>query len=184
MLNWKIFPVDSQHLTFIGETCPRLQKLHIKDLGPELGGQDDPSAEGSPVFHGSNHRQLFSDLVSLHLHGRFWNPQVILPLVLTSATKITKLSLLNITFKASMDKSFVKVLKSNKLSNIVSINLDSGCFLSIELLRRLIFGCEKLTSFSFGQSETLDINDVERLTLEVANKNLDIKLCCLEMFNN
>jgi hypothetical protein len=51
-------------------------------------------------------------------------------------------------------------------------------------LRRLIFGCEKLTSFSFGQSETLDINDVERLTLEVANKNLDIKLCCLEMFNN
>ena len=82
-----------------------------------------------------------------------------------------------------MDRALAKVLQTNKLCQVTSISLYSGCFLSLDLLRKLIFDCEKLSSFSFSQSETLDLNDVERMRMEIAAKNLDIRLCCLEMFN-
>jgi hypothetical protein len=121
--------------------------------------------------------------VSLHISGRFWNPQVILPLVLSHATKVNKISLLNMTQRAAMDRALAKVLQTNKLCHVTSISLYTGCFLSIDLLRKLIFGCEMLTSFSFSQSETLDLNDVERMRIEISSKNLDIRLCCLEMYN-
>ena len=87
------------------------------------------------------------------------------------------------THRAAMDRALAKVLQTNKLCHVTNISLYSGCFLSVELLRKLIFGCERLTSFSFSQSETLDLNDVERMRIEIGAKNLDIRLCCLEMFN-
>ena len=162
-------------LAFIGETCPRIQKLSIRDLAAE---NDHPGFE-APTGNRTG-RKLFPDLLSLHLSGRLWNPGVILPLTLASAEKISKLSLMNLGNRAAMDRAVVKVLQTNKMSHVATISL-CGCYLSIEVLRRIVFTCDKLTCFSFSQSETLELSDVDRLREEVISKNLDIKLCCLEM---
>ena len=126
---------------------------------------------------------LFTELVSLHLSGKMWNPNLILPTLLISATRLTKLSLLNMAYRGSMDQAMSRVLSCNTLSSVAYINLYSGCSLSLVLLRKLIFDCPKLTGFSFIQPEGLDLSEIERLRLEVAKKNLDIKLCCLEMYD-
>ena len=91
--------------------------------------------------------------------------------------------MLNTSYRGSMDSAMLRVLSCNMLEYVAGINLYSGCFLSMELIRRLSFGCPRLKCFSFMQANTVDISDVERLRVEMARKNLDIKLCCLEMFD-
>lgn len=176
-----ITTLNSEHLVFIGENCPRLQWLHIKEVGPE------PSTS-SANFVGINstalkRQNMFTELQTLQVSGRAWHPNIVLPILLTSAHKLTKLSLLNMTQRMAMDQALNRVMQSNKLSKVATISLYSGCFLSMDLVRRLTFLCPKLTVFSFIQSENVDLAEVERLRLEVSAKNLNIKLCCLEMFD-
>jgi hypothetical protein len=55
--------VDSQQVSLIGEWCPELQKLHLKDLGPESGGQDEAGAEvPGPIFALQQNKKLFTNL--------------------------------------------------------------------------------------------------------------------------
>ena len=134
--------------------------------------------------------KLFPDLQSVHIHGRNWNSKVVLPLVLMSASKISKLQLMNMSSRQSMDPAWTRILASNKMSKLTSVSLYSGCYVSISMVRKLTLDCPKLTFFSFIQSEKLnwqkklELAEVERLRLECARKNLNVKLCCLEMFEN
>ena len=134
--------------------------------------------------------KLFPDLQSVHIHGRNWNSKVVLPLVLMSATKISKLQLMNMSSRQSMDPAWTRILASNKMAKLTSVSLYSGCYVSISMVRKLTLECPKLTFFSFIQSEKLnwqkklELAEVERLRLECARKNLNVKLCCLEMFEN
>lgn len=172
-------------MQFIGEHCPILELLNVRGLGPESVGNDDN--ESFDNVQARIERKLFPNLVTLQLNGRLWNANVVLPLILSSATKVSKLNLMNMdnhtmnngNHTRTMDKAFTKVLKSNKLANVTLISL-CGCFLTIEILRRIVFGCDNLTCFSFSQSETLELADVARLREEISRKNLLIKLCCLE----
>jgi hypothetical protein len=169
--------LSSSHLIFIGEKCRGLQKLHIKELGPE------PISAASTVFQSATsilNRKLFSDLLVLQMNGRGWNPSVILPIMLVGATKIIKLKLLNMTQRASMDNAWHKILSTNKLSNMSSIDFYNGCFVSMPLVRKLTLDSAKLVAFTFIQSESIDLSEVEILRLEVTKKNLNIKLCCSE----
>merc|ERR1712018_945092 len=127
-------------------------------------------------------KRLYGELRILHMSGRGWNPKVVLPIMLMSASKISKLSLLNMSSRLNMDQAWNRVLTSNKLLNLVSISLYSGCFVSVSLVRKLVLECPKLTFFSFIQSENMELAEVERLRLDVVKKNLNIKLACLEMF--
>ena len=128
--------------------------------------------------------KLFGDLQTLHIHGRAWNSKVVLPLVLLSAPNITKLQLMNMSSRQSMDPAWTRILASNKMARLTSVSLYSGCYVSISMVRKLTLECPKLTFFSFIQSEKVEVAEVERLRLEVARKNLNVKLCCLEMFEN
>lgn len=168
--------LSSQHLIFIGERCKNLQKLHIKELGPE------PETEVFTSMISILNKRLYGELRILHMSGRGWNPKVVLPIMLMSASKISKLSLLNMSSRLNMDQAWNRVLASNKLLNMVSISLYSGCIVSVSLVRKLTLECPKLTFFSFIQSENMELAEVERLRLEVTKKNLNIKLACLEMF--
>lgn len=174
--------LSSKHLMFIGEHCRGLQKLHIKELGPE--DQDEgPAATNFTSAASIAKRKLFAQLQSVHISGRGWNSRIVLPIVLMSATKIAKLSLMNMSSRMSMDPAWTRILSMNHLEHLTSISLYSGCYVSISLVRKLTLECPKLTFFSFIQSESIELAEVERLRLEVARKNLNIKLCCLEMFD-
>ena len=81
--------LNSEHITFIGESCPKLQRLHLKEIGPE----QTPHPDRSPVIINTTalKRQcMYSELNTVHLSGEMWNPNVILPLLLTSAKKLSR----------------------------------------------------------------------------------------------
>ena len=86
--------------------------------------------------------------------------------------------------------AWTRILASNKMAKLTSVSLYSGCYVSISMVRKLTLDCPKLTFFSFIQSKEhnwqkkLELAEVERLRLECSRKNLNIKLCCLEMFEN
>jgi len=177
--------LNSKQILFIGKHCKALQRLHIKELGPE---EDQTMTLMTPAS--ILQMKLFPDLQSVHIHGRNWNSKVVLPLVLMSASKISKLQLMNMSSRQSMDPAWTRILSSNRMAKLTSVSLYSGCYVSISMVRKLTLECPKLTFFSFIQSEKLnwqkklEIAEVERLRLECARKNLNVKLCCLEMFEN
>ena len=81
--------LNSEHITFIGESCPKLQKLHLKEIGPE----DLPNPNRAPVIINTTalkRQSMFCELTSVHLSGQMWNPSTILPILLTSAKKLTR----------------------------------------------------------------------------------------------
>ena len=85
-----------------------------------------------------------------------------------------------------MDPAWQRILgydgqRGNKLSCLTSLNLYSGCHVSMSLVRKLTMECSKLTFFSFIQQDNHESAEVERLRLEVTRKNYNIKLCCLEV---
>ena len=172
--------LNSKNVLFIGQHCPILQKLHIKDLGPE----DDPSmalkVSNAAYLSSLN---MFSELHTVHVSGRGWNSKVILPIVLLSAFKVTKMSLMNMSSRMCMDAAWHRIFAVNGLVRLQSLSLYSGCFVSIAMVRKMAFDCPKLTFFSFIQSENIELAEVERLKLDVAKKNLNLKVCCLEMFD-
>ena len=86
--------LHSEHVTFIGESCPKLQKLHLKEIGPE----ELPNLDRPPIIINTTalkRQSMFSELTSLHLSGQMWNPNTILPLLLTSAKKLIRYCSLN-----------------------------------------------------------------------------------------
>lgn len=170
--------LTSKHLMFIGDKCKNLQKLDIKELGPEPEEEAFNYTTTASILN----KKLFCSLQVLRMSGRSWNPKVVLPLMLMSATKLTKLSLLNMSSRMSMDQAWNRVLEVNKLSQMASISLYGGCFVSMALVRKLTLECPRLSFFSFIQSENIDLAEVERLRLEVASKNLNIQFQVLEMF--
>ena len=81
--------LNSEHIQFIGESCPKLQKLHLKEIGPE----ESPNLERPPMIINTTalkRQSMFSELTTIHLSGQMWNPNIILPLLLTAAKKLTK----------------------------------------------------------------------------------------------
>ena len=126
-------------------------------------------------------KNLFSELTFLHVSGRLWNHNVILPLFLSRAHKITQVSLLNMNYRGPMDGAMLKLLQHNKMLELTSLTLYNGCYLTMGVLRRLIFDCPKLKLLSFLQFDGFEIGDVEALKQELETQNLDIKLQCLEL---
>lgn len=170
--------LNSKHLILIGKHCKHLQKLHLKELGPE---DEAENAYLTPKQISS--LAIYQELVNLHLSGRGWNAKVVLPIMLMSAKKLTKLSLMNMSSRMSMDPAWTRILSVNPLPVLTSISLYSGCFISIHMVRKLALECPRLTFFSFIQSENIELAEVERLRSEININNLNIKLCCLEMFD-
>ena len=80
----------------------------------------------------------------------------------------------------TMDAVMLRVLHHNKLKRLRSISLYDGCFISMNVVRQLTYCCPELTAFSFLQFDGIEIADVERLKAEVAAKNMDVKVHCLE----
>lgn len=81
--------LNSEHIQFIGESCPKLQKLHLKEIGPE----ESPNLERPPMIINTTalkRQSMFSELTTIHLSGQMWNPNIILPLLLTAAKKLTR----------------------------------------------------------------------------------------------
>ncbi len=82
--------------------------------------------------------------------------------------------------RLSMDDAVEQVLRRNDLSFLVSLTLHCGCFLSLRLIRRLAIGAPSLRLFCFLQASDCEISDIWALRRELINRNMDIRLCCLE----
>ena len=81
--------LNSEHIRFIGESCPKLQKLHLKEIGPE----ELPNPDRPPVIINTTalkRQSMFSELTAIHLSGQMWNPNTILPLLLIAAKELTR----------------------------------------------------------------------------------------------
>ncbi len=100
-------PLNSSHVSFIGEQCPGLRRLHLKELGCE--------EERSYGVMEQVKKRLFQRLVSVHLSGRLWSPNVILPLLLSAASEVRQVSLLNMSHAACMDGAVLKLLQVRNL---------------------------------------------------------------------
>ena len=168
--------ISSRHLLFIGQHCPRIQELSLKDLGTDEAFED--TLITSTALKAKNY---FSQLQILNIGGRNWNPKSVLPILLMCAEQITKCIFLNLYCRQSMDSAWQRILSSNSLKALTSLNLYSGCHVSMPLVRKLTMECPKLTFFSFIQTDNHESAEVERLRLEVSRKNYNIKLCCLEV---
>ena len=109
---------------------------------------------------------------------------------LKNAPKNMKKVISKINLQYFFIPAWTRILASNKMAKLTSVSLYSGCYVSISMVRKLTLDCPKLTFFSFIQSKEhnwqkkLELAEVERLRLECSRKNLNIKLCCLEMFEN
>lgn len=174
--------ISSKHLMFIGGHCPALQELSLKDLGADEASEDVALMTSKEI----QNKNYFSQLKVLNIGGRGWNPKIVLPILLMCATQITKCIFLNLNCRTSMDPAWQRILgydgqRGNKLSCLTSLNLYSGCHVSMSLVRKLTMECPKLTFFSFIQQDNHESAEVERLRLEVTRKNYNIKLCCLEV---
>lgn len=165
--------LDSKNIEFIGEKCPLLQKLHLKEVG----------AENAPAYLSSEllEKKLFGKLTSLQITGRMWSPNILLPLLIGNAEKMRMITLTNLSCRAVMDAAVSRVMQHNKLTDLISITLHPGCYVSMPVVRSLTYGCPALSSFSFPMLEDADLSYVEALKTEVTAANLDIKLCCLEV---
>lgn len=164
----------SEHLAFIGEHCPALQKLVIKECG----------VEANPVIVSSllRGKNLFSKLKHLQLAGRMWNPNVVLPLLLSAATDIEHVHLQNMNYRLSLDGAFLHLWQFNKMNRLSYLNLCSGCLMTLGTIKFLAMSCPKLTSFSFVQYE-FDVADAANFQKALKAKNLDIVLNCLEFIS-
>jgi len=169
--------ISSRHLMFIGQHCPALQELSLKDLG----GDENAIEESLMTSKEIQSNNYFSQLQVLNIGGRGWNTKTVLPILLMCATQITKCIFLNLNCRISMDPAWQRIMSGNKLACLTSLNLYSGCHVSMSLVRKLTMECPKLTFFSFIQTDNHESAEVERLRLEVTRKNYNIKLCCLEV---
>ena len=169
------FQLNSSHVSFVGQHCPGLRRLHLKELGPE---DDFYHLQGSA---NSVNYSLFPALESLHLSGRMWSPDALLPMLLSSAGNIASVSLLNMSYRPTMDGAFARLLQRGALSSLRSLSLYSGCFLSLSYLRRLVFRLPHITSLSFLQFDGIGAADVDALVAEASAMNLDIIISCLEL---
>jgi len=167
-------PLTSSHVGFIGEYCPSLQRLHLKEVCSEEAR--------SFSAHEFIKKKYFQKLLHLHLSGRLWSPPLIVPMILYAAADIQQISLFRETKETqeTMDAVMLRVLHHNKLKRLRSISLYDGCFISMNVVRQLTYCCPELTAFSFLQFDGIEIADVERLKAEVAAKNMDVKVHCLE----
>ena len=161
-------------MLFIGEHCERLQRLYLKEVGPE----SHPTYVSQSELIG---KKLFRTLTSLHLSGRQWNPSTVLTILLSHALKIESVSLLNLSSRFPLDGILQRIQQHNPLNELQSVNLYSGCLLSLDTIRQLTFGLPQLTSLYFLQNDDMDISEVEALRTEAAKRNLNVKLCCLEL---
>lgn len=167
--------MHSEHLIFIGKQCPNLTKLHLKEVGME----ERPLGFTPEI----RRLRLFSKLSFVHISGRLWNPNVIIPLLLYAALDIKQVGLLNMSNRANMDLTVMRLFQNNPLASLSNLSLYSGCFLSMSVIRQLVFDCPQLRALSFLQSETIDIAEVDELKAEVVKRNLNISLCCLELYD-
>lgn len=190
----------SEHIQFIGEQCPNLQRLTLKDVGPERN-------RGVPTSsYGTLQRKLFQNLKSLSISGKKfniwrivfslklvfahflisgqrWNPTLLLTMLLASATDIRQITLINMSNYSPSDSALLKLLQHNQLKELQTLNLYSGCYVSMPLLRQFTFQCPKLNNLSFLQYDNIETAEVEAFRVEITAKNMDIKLCCLEMLD-
>lgn len=166
--------INSGHVGFIGEKCPNLRKLTIKDVGVE---------EANSAYEQMMCRKLrlFTELTFVHISGLHWNPSVILPLVIGHACRVQQISMLNMGLWNPIDAAVQRLLQTNRLERLKTLSLYTGCMVTMPVIRQLMFGCPELTSFSFLQHEDMDQAEVDALRAEVVRKNLDIKLCPLEV---
>ncbi|KAK7871332.1 hypothetical protein R5R35_007592 [Gryllus longicercus] len=169
-------PICATSVRFIGENCPNLKSLQLKEVvaSPQ---QDYEQCERQYSF---NSEPLFCNLRCLYVWGSKWNPDVILPLCLTHAKEMEYLTLLKANDYRFLDEVMAKVLRNNPLTNLKSIQMFTGCLVSLTTLRYFIKYCPDLAELSFTKHSDIKNKDIKEIYDEIRLNNLDLRVCSVE----
>lgn len=172
-------PLGSNTVRAIGHSCPNLISLQLK----ELLANTDPENELCERQNSFDSEQLFCNLKCLFLWGSKWSPDVILPLCLTHAKQIEKLTLLRTNDYRFLDEVIAKILSNNPLTKLKSIHLFTGCLLSLTTIRYFLKHCPNLTKLSFTKHSDIRNVDIKEIQDEIRNNNLDLTVSSMEVGN-
>jgi hypothetical protein len=160
----------------IGQTCPNLRNLHLKQL---VGHDSQPSSlELCELFHTEH---MFRNLHCLYLGGWNWNPAEILPLCLRQAKQLETLTVVDMYPQKYQDDVMAHIIGINPLQELKAVHILTGRILSVTTIRYFIRHCPKLTELSFVQNANVTSTQVKKLCDEVYQKNLDLEIYSMEM---
>jgi hypothetical protein len=160
----------------IGQTCPNLRNLHLKQL---LG--DDKQSSSLELYELFHTEHMFHSLHCLYLGGWNWNPAEVLPLCLRQAKQLETLSVVDMFPQKYQDDVMAHIISINPLQELKAVHILTGRILSLTTIRYFIKHCPKLTELSFVQSANITSTQVKTLCDEVYQKNLDLEIYSMEM---
>ncbi|XP_040578992.1 uncharacterized protein [Lepeophtheirus salmonis] len=133
-----IDPVSFKEICLIGEECPYIRCLTIRGLQ----GVSSTSVHCGVDFYHRERKSTayrFKHITTLVISGKSWNPNLILPYILRNAKNVSKISLLNTDCRYTLDAAWEKILKDNPLSQLNTLMLYTGCFISFILLKKVCY---------------------------------------------
>ncbi|KDR12450.1 uncharacterized protein LOC110836245 [Zootermopsis nevadensis] len=160
----------------IGQTCPNLRNLHLKQLMED--SKQSSSLELCELFHTEH---MFRNLRCLYLRGWNWNPAEVLPLCLQQAKQLETLSVVDMFPQKYQDDVMAHIISTNPLQELKAVHILTGRILSVTTIRYFIKHCPKLTELSFVQNANITSTQVKKLCDEVYQKNLDLEIYSMEM---
>ncbi|XP_069701169.1 uncharacterized protein [Periplaneta americana] len=168
--------ISSKVVQLIGQACPNLKNLHLKQL---LG--DDTQSKDLVLCTLFSTEHMFRNLRCLYLGGRDWNPAEVLPLCLLQAKQLETLTVLQMFHQDSLDETISHIISINPMKDLKAVHMFTGRILSITTIRYFFKHCPKLTELSFLQSANITSEDVKSLHDEVYQNNLDLKIYSMEL---
>lgn len=168
--------ISLRAIQLIGQACPGLRNLHLKQL---LG--DDKQLSSLEICGLFNTRLIFHNLRCLYLGGWNWNPAEVLPLFLLHAKQLETLSVVDTFRQKYQDDVIASIISSNPLQELKHAHILTGQILSITTISYFIKHCPKLREISFVRSANISSTQVKELCDEVHQKNLDLKIYTVEM---
>ena len=168
---------SSRVMHLIGQSCPNLKNLHLKQL---LGFTDMNSnnLQFCSLYHVDN---MFQNLHCFYLGGRDWNPAELLPICLLHARQLETLTIVQMHYQESLDEVLAHITSINPLKELKAVHMFTGRILSSATIRYFFKYCPKLTELSFLQNSNIVSEDIKNLHDEVCQNNLDLKIYMMDL---
>jgi hypothetical protein len=167
--------ISLRELHLIGQACPGLRNLHLKQLLRE--NKESSALEMCKLFET---QQIFHNLRCLYLGGWNWNLAEVLPLCLLHAKQLETLTVVDAFPQKYQDDIMAKIITTNPLQHLKAVHILKGRILSMSTICYFIKHCPKLRELSFVQGENVTSTQVKELCDEICQKNLDLKMCVMD----
>lgn len=168
--------ITSKEIKIIGLNCPNVKNVHIKGLGAER-----QEREYRRIRPKHPQASMFQNLKCLYVSGKSWDIEYVLELFLKHAIELTGLNIWNTAATAESDKALSRVISYLPFDELKSANFCYGCRLSVDIVRKFIYRCPKLTHITVFEHDGLRSTQIQQLQSEASERNLDIEIQSIDM---